>query len=57
MKCKLRKTGNENSSENVWELFTTKAINLPMLGKWYRNMQNKWLKRWEEMNLGHLMDD
>jgi len=57
MKYKLQKTVNENSSENVWEWFKTKAINLPMLGQWYRNMQNKWLKSWEEMDLGHLMDD
>jgi hypothetical protein len=41
----------------VWEWFSTKAINLPMFGQWYRKMQNKWLKSWEGMNLEHLMDD
>ena len=52
MKCKLRKTGIENSNVIVWEWFSTKAINLPMLGHWYRNMQNKWLTSWEETNFG-----
>jgi hypothetical protein len=44
-------------SKERMEWFSTKAINLPMVGQWYRIMQNKWLKSWEEMNLGHLMDD
>jgi hypothetical protein len=44
MKQKLRKTGNEDTNESVWEWFVSVMLRNLYLDQWYRNMQRKLLK-------------